>query len=55
VAHRLDTGVENVARKMKDGWAAEMMATSNGCVVCGRVHEASEGDDHADELPSTRP
>lgn len=55
VAHRLDTRVENVARKMKDGWVAEMMAAGGGCAVCGRVHEALvEGDNDAGEHPPAR-
>jgi hypothetical protein len=60
VAHRLETPVENVARKMKDGWAAEMMAVTGRCAVCGGMHRGStEGDrgddDHAGKHPPARP
>jgi hypothetical protein len=55
VAHRLDARVENVARKMKDGWVAELMAAGGGCAVCGRVHEALvEGDNDAGKHPPAR-
>jgi hypothetical protein len=36
-AHRLAIPVETVARKMKDGWVAEMVAGTN-CLVCGTRH-----------------
>lgn len=38
VAHRIATPIENVARKMKDGWVAEMLAASDRCAVCGAAH-----------------
>ncbi len=34
ITHRLAIPVEKVARKMKHGWAAEMIAVSGGCAVC---------------------
>ncbi|HEX8696985.1 MAG TPA: hypothetical protein VF746_31495 [Longimicrobium sp.] len=56
VAHRLATPVENVARKMKDGWVAEMLAVSEGCAVCGGAHPGPiDGDDHAGGHTPARP
>lgn len=48
IAHRLAIPVEQVARKMKHGWAAEMIAVSGGCAVCDAPddHSAERGIDH---------
>jgi hypothetical protein len=47
VAHRLAIPIENVARKMKDGWTAEMLGGSERCAICGDTHlEQFEGDDN---------
>lgn len=36
-AHRLAVPIETVARKLKDGWVAEMLTGAN-CLVCGARH-----------------
>lgn len=56
VAHRLATPIENVARKMKDGWVAEMLAASEGCAVCGGAHPGLiDGEDDARKHSPSRP